>query len=158
MLIIVMSALCLNVFLYKLNPLQMSKHYSAKVFATIVLRHFMNAWVYLYVFTLDMMNFLQDIQSWQPFFHELTHIEVSDTVEDFKDCYEAREASITAYMKDHPLSWRDITIAVYKCGEKAAFNSLFQMVSDEGKNYWMSGVNTSMLTLSAALCLCVSLS
>ena len=93
------------------------------------------------IFTLDMVNFLQNIRSWQPFFHELTHIEVSDIVEDFKDCYEAREASITAYMKDHPLSWRDITRAVYKCGEKTAFNSLFQMVSNEGKKYWMSRVN-----------------
>ena len=97
----------------------------------------MNAWVLVCLFTLDMVNFLQDIQSWQPFFYELTNIEMSDVV----DCYEAREASITAYMKDHPLSWRDITRAVYKCGEEAAFNSLFQMVSDEGKNYWMSGVN-----------------
>ena len=88
-----------------------------------------------------MVNFLQDIQYWHPFFYELTHIEVCDIIKDFKDCYEAREASITAYMKDHPLSWRDIARAVYKCGEKAALNSLFQMVSDEGKNYWMSGVN-----------------
>ena len=78
-----------------------------------------------------MVKFLQDIQSWQTFFHELTHIEVGDVI----DCYEAREASITAYMKDHPLSWRDIARAVYKCGEEAALNSLFQMVSDEGKNY-----------------------
>ena len=85
------------------------------------------------IFALDMVNYLQDIQSWQAFFHQLTHIEVSDIVEDFKDCYEAREASITAYMKDHSLSWRDITRAVYKCGEEAALNSLFQMVSDEGK-------------------------
>ena len=80
-----------------------------------------------------MVKYLQHIKSWQAFFHELTHIEVSDIVEDFKDCYEAREASITAYMKDHPLSWRDITRAVYNCGEEAALNSLFQMVSDEGK-------------------------
>ena len=79
-----------------------------------------------------MVKYLQDIQSWQAFFLELTHIEVSDVV-DFEDCYEAREASITAYMKDHPLSWRDITKAVYKCGEEAALNSSFQMVSDEGK-------------------------
>lgn len=83
-------------------------------------------------FSLDMVKVLKAIQSWPAFFRELTHFEVTEIVIDFKDCSKDREGSITGYMKDHPLSWRDIARAVYNCGEEAALNSLFQIISDEG--------------------------
>ena len=68
------------------------------------------------------MEALDVLKSWPVFYHKLTGS---------IDCSEDRKASLTVYMEQCTVSWRDIAKASYACGEHAVMNKLFQYIEGE---------------------------
>ena len=83
----------------------------------------------------NIMEALKEIKSWESFYFTVTGNHIYDDFPDFKDVLEDREQSLQTFMRKRPgkISWVDLTVAAYECGEEELFDQLSEkMMSPEG--------------------------
>ena len=103
------------------------------------------------------MDVLKKLKAWESFYFTVTGNHIYDDFPEFKDVFEDREKSLETFMRKRPgkISWVDLTVAAYLCGEEEIFDQLSEtMKSPKGIRSVLLCANH--MNFSLTLCLLMS--
>ena len=74
----------------------------------------------------NIMEALKELKAWESFYFTVVGSNIYDDFKDFKDVPEDREMSLSTFMRKRPgkISWVDLAVAAYKCGEEEILRQL----------------------------------
>ena len=99
------------------------------------------------------MEALKELKAWERFYFCTTGNHIYDDFEDFKDVPADREMSLKTFMRKKPgkISWVDLAVAAYQCGEEEIFDGLSDKMKSPTGTCNIAKINVYIVSYSTFL-------